>query len=65
MSVTEILERLPKLAFEERRKIIDCARALNKEEAEREAFEICEASADALFDYLDTVESKNEAYRAR
>jgi Mg2+ and Co2+ transporter CorA len=65
MNVTEILQQLPTLAFQERREIIERARALNKEEAEREACEISEACSDAMFTYLESIESKNEAHRAR
>jgi hypothetical protein len=65
MNVTQILEQLPKLAFQERREIIERARALNKEEAEREACQISEACSDAMFTYLESIEPKNEVSRAR
>jgi hypothetical protein len=62
MSMTEILDELPRLSLAERRAL---SRKLNELEAERGDIESCEVIAAEGFALLDQMEAEDEAYARR
>jgi hypothetical protein len=60
MSSREILEELPKLSPEDRKRIVHRALELNWTEAEREAVEFAEACALEAFQMMDRLEAEAE-----
>jgi hypothetical protein len=58
MSSREILEELPKLSAEDRKRIVHRALELNWSDAEREAVEFAEACALEAFQMMDRLEAE-------
>lgn len=67
MSTAQIIEELPKLSREDRRRIARTALELDKawNEAQRDAELVAQAAADATFEYLADFEKNEGSNQAR